>query len=220
MCYCEPSADYDTVYRTSCQDERAETTKCTTREAIPTLYAGVLHGQKICGERGGQSFKKAKRLEDNGRGYLVCPAGTKPCDDSIWPKEEDLKEATNSEEVNNDDGEEVNNEEGDNAANNRLLETDGEEVQEEEQEQGEEDKEEDGGIEAVEIEEEKCTECISKETVLADPEHPANFVMCTDQLDQCPITGISLKFSEEKQNLEIGFSRKASNLPLLKFKIS
>ena len=101
-----------------------------------------------------------------------------------------------------------------------LLETDEEVVEEEEQVEGEGEEEEDGGIEAVEIEEEKCTECISKETVLADPEHPANFVMCTDQLDQCPITGISLKFSEEKQNLEIGFSRKASNLPLLKFKIS
>ena len=70
MCYCEPSADYDTIYRTSCQDEREETTKCSTREAIPTLYLGVLDNQKVCGERGGAAFKKAKRLEDNGQGFL------------------------------------------------------------------------------------------------------------------------------------------------------
>jgi len=44
MCYCEPSANYDSVYRVACQDERLETTKCSTREAIPTMYYGILHG--------------------------------------------------------------------------------------------------------------------------------------------------------------------------------
>ena len=48
---------------------------------------GVLNGQKVCGERGGDAFKKVKRpIDESGKGYLWCPAGTIPCDDSIFPE--------------------------------------------------------------------------------------------------------------------------------------
>ena len=80
MCYCEPSADFDTVYRSFCEEERAASTKCKNRDAIPTMYLGVLQGQKVCGKHGGTSFKKAQRPVDQGNGYLLCPAGTVPCD--------------------------------------------------------------------------------------------------------------------------------------------
>ena len=43
MCHCEPSADFETVYHSMCEEERAESTKCTDREAIPTLYMGILN---------------------------------------------------------------------------------------------------------------------------------------------------------------------------------
>ena len=89
MCYCEPSADYDTQYRVSCDGDRTDTTKCYEREAIPTLYMGVLNDYKVCGERGGDPFKKAQRPVDNGRGFLECPAGTIPCDSDAFPVEEE-----------------------------------------------------------------------------------------------------------------------------------
>ena len=98
-CYCEPSAEFKTVYGVACLDGRADTTKCITRDAIPTLYMGVLNGQKVCGERGGASFKNAKRPIDQGNGYLKCPADTVPCDEDVFPSaakvlsEADKKEA-------------------------------------------------------------------------------------------------------------------------------
>ena len=61
MCYCEPSADYESVYGVACEDDRADSTKCETREAIPTMYMGVLNNQKVCGRRGANAFKIAKR---------------------------------------------------------------------------------------------------------------------------------------------------------------
>lgn len=44
VCYCEPSADYETVFGEQCEDDRASSTKCNERDAIPTMYMGVLNG--------------------------------------------------------------------------------------------------------------------------------------------------------------------------------
>ena len=65
-----------------------------------------------------------------------------------------------------------------------------------------------------------CTDCIRKDAVLADPKHPANFVTCVENLEQCPITNLSINYNEAGESLGIHFTRRATNLPLLKFKVS
>ena len=37
------------------------------------------------------------------------------------------------------------------------------------------------------------------EQVLADPNHPANFVICSTKEEQCPITNISMAYDDEKE---------------------
>ena len=65
-----------------------------------------------------------------------------------------------------------------------------------------------------------CTDCIRKDAVLANSRHPANFVTCVEKLEQCPITSISISYDEVQEALALSFSRRATNLPLLKFRIS
>lgn len=81
VCYCEPSAEYDTGYNTSCD---GASSKCSEREAIPNMYYGAINGHKICGARGGRAFKNAQRPQDNGSGILECPTDTLPCDDNVF----------------------------------------------------------------------------------------------------------------------------------------
>ncbi len=56
MCYCNSEANYGSVVGEPCTGSRADSTRCSTREAVPTLYLGVLDGYKICGRRGGKKF--------------------------------------------------------------------------------------------------------------------------------------------------------------------
>jgi hypothetical protein len=148
MCYCEPSADFSTVFKSACLDGRAGSTKCYERQAVPTLYLGVINGYKVCGERGGDPFRNSKRPIVSNKGTMVCPRDTVPCDDSVFKK------------------------------------------------------------------------TVTEEEVLADPEHPVNFLICAEQVEDCPITNFDLSYNEAADNLIISIHKRATNLPLLKFKLS
>ena len=41
-----------------------------------------------------------------------------------------------------------------------------------------------------------------------------------ENLEQCPITSLSISYDEVGESLGISFNRRATNLPLLKFKVS
>ena len=68
-CYCTPSAEFTTEYGQKCSGARAESTKCFTRNALPTMYLGVLNCYKICGKRDGEPFYRVQRpiADDKGR---------------------------------------------------------------------------------------------------------------------------------------------------------
>ena len=61
---------------------------------------------------------------------------------------------------------------------------------------------------------------VTVDEVLADPEHPANFVICADRPEFCPITNMSILFDPIQENFVIQTTKKATNFPLLSFKIS
>ena len=84
MCYCEPSATPSTAYGKQCEGDASETQKCITREAIPTMYLGVINGYKMCGKRAGLAFKQAKRPVVDGD-ELKCPEYYVPCDNNALP---------------------------------------------------------------------------------------------------------------------------------------
>ena len=80
MCFCNSDSRYPSTIGTKCEGDRAATTRCSTREALPTLYLGVLDGYKICGRRGAQQFSEAVRPQEGADGNIKCPSGTVPCD--------------------------------------------------------------------------------------------------------------------------------------------
>ena len=145
-CYCIPGADYDSVVGAPCEGARSGSTKCTTREAVPTLNLGVLNGYKICGKRGGEPFKTAKRLVVGSDGFLKCPDNTIACDDTVLPA--------------------------------------------------------------------------TAQDVESDPDHPANFMICAESEDTCPITYFEVGYNDNSETLIVRTKKRASNLPLLRLKLA
>ena len=56
--------------------------------------------------------------------------------------------------------------------------------------------------------------------VFADENHPVNFVTCAKQLEDCPITSFDVSYDPDLDNLEVGWSKEATNLPILGLKLS
>ena len=56
--------------------------------------------------------------------------------------------------------------------------------------------------------------------MLADPIHPANFMVCAQKEDQCPITSIEVVYKESEDKFSITTNKKAVNLPLMSFRLS
>ena len=84
VCFCSSASGFSTSIGQACDGDRAESTKCETREAIPSMFLPVLNGYKVCGDRSADPFHKVQRPIDNGQGELYCPQGTLPCDESIF----------------------------------------------------------------------------------------------------------------------------------------
>ena len=146
MCYCIPGSEYSSVVGEACSGTRGGSTKCSSRESIPTMHLGVLNGYKICGRRGGEPFYSAKRPVEDNLGFLVCPENTVACDDSVLP-------AT---------------------------------VQDSQ----------------------------------ADPNHPVNFLICAASEEECPITHFEVGYNADTDNLIVRTKKRATNLPLLRLKLS
>jgi len=61
---------------------------------------------------------------------------------------------------------------------------------------------------------------VTVDQVLADPGHAANFVICAQEQKNCPITSIDINYDWTSEKFSIRTKKRATNLPLINFKLS
>jgi len=79
-CSCTSDSLFESVIGEACAGERAETSKCKTLPAVPTMYLGIINRYKVCGKRGGKAWRDVTRPVIGANEVVYCPKGTMPCD--------------------------------------------------------------------------------------------------------------------------------------------